>query len=1229
MKYSQLVNFSPITTIIQLIDANKLSEEEKLVRSYVMSDDMEKRIADIMLGHLQFEEFYDNKGILMVGNYGTGKSHLMSLVSAVAHDAKYLEMVQNKRFAQDAKIIAGKFEVLRIEIGSSTMSLRDIILSRIKEDFKARGLEFSYPAQNEIVNNKGVLTDMMALFASKYGEDKGYLVVVDELLDYLTARKEQEIKLDFGFLRELGEICANSHFRIICGVQEKLFDNPSFSFVSSTLNKVHERFEEMIIQKQDTAYVVSERILKKNDEQKAWIRQHLQKFCSLYSNMAENLEQYVELFPIHPIYIDVFNKMISVENRQVLKSISQLVQSKLNDDVDEDAPGIISFDTYWPFIKSNSALRSKADVKEVVDKSGKLEDILSHSFPKKLYKPLAIKIIYALSVHRLTTGDISIRAGLTAENLRDDLCLYLDGMPDQSSETLYSLVGVVMKDIMTTVSGQFVEHNGDNGQYYLDLKKDIDYDEKITQKAAMIEDDQLNRYFFTVVYKCLEWNVQEKVTNFKIYEHTLNWASHNIYRIGYLFLGTPENRPTAQPPEDYYIYFLPPYGDASYADGKKPDEVFFTFRHNEEFKNDLKLYAAALMMGELAEEKNKPTYAAKAEGYRVKLSKYLSGNKSTCFDVVYQGEKHTLMELLKGQYSITTPFKEVMDLAASICLDGYFTSQYPEYPVFKTKITTQNMATIVRAAIDRFAGKQERLADLYLDSFGLIDNGKIIVSASKYAKYYIDMLDKLPAGHVINFSDIYEESYDGYVDKRFKISNILMPVVFLAMVHTGHAVIAIDGGKTITASDLETINKTVPNSTDLYTFKYISKPKDIQLPELAHLFEVLGLPAGQIINPANREAGLASLIAKTTAVVNTAVKAASKLNGDFTLWGEPLVPEHIVSTYKDSGKHILDVFSNFPARFNSVPKLNNFTYSIAEIDQLEKDIRNMDVILAYDDFRDGIQNEVNYMMGLEQMGLETLSDLLSDAKEKFRGIRDAIPEELDGEGAAADVKAALEKVKSEYIELYIQEHNKRRLNVTEAQKRGDLAGSTKLNNLKKLKSLAIFSAQRVEAIDKELAELGLKVCFSLTTDMLKITPVCSKCGFTLASGDPPVQGSLSEIEDRIDSLLERWNRDLYNELSQPYVMEQMEYLKPQQRKLILDYLETKTLPDTIDTFFIDAVSALMEGFEPVAISAEEFINRLESYGSCDIDTFESRISETIQEYTKGRDMDKLRIFIKR
>ena len=62
---------------------------------------------------------------------------------------------------------------------------------------------------------------------------------------------------------------------MICGVQEKVFDNPRFSFVSETLKKVGDRFAQIIITKEATAYVVSERILKKTPEQKALIRKYL------------------------------------------------------------------------------------------------------------------------------------------------------------------------------------------------------------------------------------------------------------------------------------------------------------------------------------------------------------------------------------------------------------------------------------------------------------------------------------------------------------------------------------------------------------------------------------------------------------------------------------------------------------------------------------------------------------------------------------------------------------------------------------------------------------------------------------------------------------------------------------------------------------------------------------------------------------------------------------------
>ena len=1225
MKYADLIQFHPVESIIQLTSANNAEKEAEYVRSYVMSGDMAEKLKINMLSQLRLDEVVDNKGVLLVGNYGTGKSHLMSLVSAVARDEGYLELVQNREFASDAACIAGKFEVLRIEIGASQMSLRNIILTKVQQDFAERGLSFSFPDEREIISNKDILFSMMELFGSRY-PDKGYLIVVDELLDYLSVRKEQEVKLDLVFLRELGEAIRRSRLRAIFGLQEKLFGNPGFAFVSQTLNRVKDRFEQVMIRKEDTAYVVSERILRKDARQKALIREHLSKFCSLYSNMSERMEEFVELFPIHPSYIDVFNRIYIVENRHILKNISEIIRRILQQEVPEDAPGIISFDSYWSFIKENMGYRTDPNIREVVEKGGMLEDILNRSFPALPYKPLALQIIHALCVHRLTTGDVTVRAGLTSENLRDDLCLYLNGMPDQSSDTLQSIVQATLRTIMTTVSGQFVEHNAENGQYYLDLKKDIDYDEKIAQRAAVIDDDKLDGYFFDIVYYCLDWDAKEHVVNFKIYEHTLNWASHNVFRKGYLFLGPPESRPTAQPPEDYYIYFLPPYSGEPLPAQQKSDEVFFRFIDNGSFKNTLKLYAASVILRELADEKNKSAYHGKAEGFRRTLTRFLSENKAACFEVIYQKDSRSLLSLLGDSRRAQAPFKDAVDLAASLCLEGYFTGKYPEYPTFSSPITLRNMAEMVQAGIARFAGRKTQQSDVLLEGFGLLEEGKISVADSRYAQYYINRLSSLPAGGAVNFSDIYEETYDGCIDKKFKLSSWLLPMVFLAMVYTGNAVIALKSGSTLTASELDCLPRLSPS--EVLEFRYIAKPKDVQLAELSRLFQVLDIPAGLILNPAKREEGLEKLLAKAKEASAMAAKAASRLQGSFSLWGERLVADHIGAGYLAACRRVDDLLGSFHIRFNTVAKLPNFTDSAERIDQLSRDLGNVRTVLEYDAFQSALSGDISYIMNVENCALpDRLKAEIREAKKAFRRIRDAIPTEGSGESAAAEVRSLLSRVKKSYIDAYYDEHDKKRLGLRDGERRAALLGSPALGNLRKLQHLNIFSSAKVAAIEEELS--SLTVCYELTPEILKTSHYCTNCGLRMGSTEEPVTGKLEALEERIAALAEEWTQNLCRTLSHPLLQSQIAYLDPREQELLNRFLHEKKLPTPVDGLFVEAVSALLQGIEPVVIPAGELADKLDALGPCEMDVFRSRLEDILAEYTKGKDREKLRIVVKR
>ena len=106
MKYGELIQFDPIESVVQLRDADKTSAAHQLVNTYVVSDEMAERMVRLVIPQLQFEQPLDNKGILVVGNYGTGKSHLMSVVSSIAADATLLDSLNHESVKAEADKIA-------------------------------------------------------------------------------------------------------------------------------------------------------------------------------------------------------------------------------------------------------------------------------------------------------------------------------------------------------------------------------------------------------------------------------------------------------------------------------------------------------------------------------------------------------------------------------------------------------------------------------------------------------------------------------------------------------------------------------------------------------------------------------------------------------------------------------------------------------------------------------------------------------------------------------------------------------------------------------------------------------------------------------------------------------------------------------------------------------------------------------------------------------------------
>jgi hypothetical protein len=811
-----------------------------------------------VIPQLQFDQPADNKGLLVVGNYGTGKSHLMSVISALAENPDLSAGLSHSGVADAAGKINGRFKVVRTEIGSTTMGLRDILVNALEEHLAGMDVSYSFPSSDQVSGNKRSFEEMMTAFHHRF-PDHGLLLVVDELLDYLQTRKDQELILDLNFLREIGEVCKDLRFRFMAGVQEAIFDSPRFSFVADSIRRVKDRFEQVLIARKDVKFVVAERLLKKTGEQQAKIREYLTSYSKFYGSMNERMDEFIRLFPVHPDYIDTFERVTAVEKREVLKTLSRSMKKILDQDMPDDRPGLIAYDSYWINLKSNASFRAIPEIREVIDCSSRLEGLIDSNYPKGKNKDFAKRIIHGLSLHRLTVGSIESPVGLTAEALKDTLCLFdpiaaeLGGEP---SDDLRGEVESTLRVISQTVNGQFISSSEEDvkgrpsGQFYLDIHKTVDYDAQVRSRAETLDSSQLDRYYYEALKRVMACTDQTYVTGYKIWQHELEWLERKAARQGYLFFGAPNERSTAVPQRDFYLYFIQPFDPPHFKDEKKADELFLRLTNrDDEFRTALRNYAAALDMASTSSGHAKSTYESKSSHFLQVLVQWLQKHMTEAFEVTYQGRARSLTEWAKGksirELSNTGSlerinFRDLVNTVSGICLGAHFQNQAPEYPFFSVLITGTNRDQAAQDALRAIAGQNRtKQATAVLDALELLDGERLDPYKSKYAGYILDMIKKKGHGQVVNRSELIQEDKGvEYMDKdRQRLEPEWVAVVLAVLVYSGDLVLAVPGRK-FDATGLPQLAGT--GVSELTQFKHIERPKDWNLPALKALFELLG-----------------------------------------------------------------------------------------------------------------------------------------------------------------------------------------------------------------------------------------------------------------------------------------------------------------------------------------------------------------------------------------------------
>ncbi|WDH83311.1 DUF6079 family protein [Paenibacillus urinalis] len=1226
MKYRDLIQFEPIKSIVVLKDSVEDQLAQKLVDTYVISDRMADVIDSVIIEQLQFQRPIDHKGIMVVGNYGTGKSHLMSVIAAISETNGISDHIQHKRIAQKAKEIEGKFKVLRVEFDGIVVPLREVLFQEMTRFLQDLGVDYEMPDLLKLTSNKDEMMRMMAAFHEVY-PDQGFLLIIDELLDYLRTRKEQELILDLGFLRALGEICQNTRFRFMTGVQEMLFDNPKFQFVAAELRRVKERTVQAIIVREDIEYVVSQRLLRKDERQKALIREHLQKFAPLFEKLGEQIEKYAELFPIHPAYLSAFEKVKIAEKRVALTTISQEIEKLLDTEVPNTSPGVISYDNYWLYIEGDRNLRNDVDVKEVMDKSAILFDRIENAFPKAKasYKPMAKRVVRALSVFRLTTDDIKVKIGVTSAELRDQLFLYID-FPDIDSDFLNATIDTVLNEIMKSVSYQFISFNRDNGQYYLDLDKDTDVDALIEQKAEMLVNNQLDRYYFEVLEKLTDDGSPSIVSGYRIWQHELNWYSRKVTRPGYLFFGAPNERSTAQPERDFYIYMLQPYDPPKFKDEAKPDEVFFKLdTKDESFHNALRLYAGAREMSITASSATKKLYDDKAADFLRKLMKWLVENMPSAYKMTYKGVTKKLAE-----WSLSAPaqatVREIIDAAADDCLTTWFEEKYSDYPTFRLSsisITREAMLkTYIPETLANISNPKTKTARTILEGLVLLDGEKINVQKSGYAKWVLNLLNSKGNGQVLNASELLEvlQSQGDWEVKKtieFQLEPELLSVILAALVYTGDIVITINGE----TYDSMKFNQLIALKAEgIAEFSHIKKPSDLPLAELRALFDLFCISHG-LLQPDSQTNGVQTLQTKVQQLLTQLVQLQHELKDKIPTWELPLLSDEELQEYQ--GKlQSLNQFLQSLQVFDTPAKLKNFKKTIEEIQSQHECIMLMDRLIKWRELASQITKKANYIVSARNH-----VSIADDWYVKVEGALEDLYLSLKANSDCSAELQVIDQLKDQYIVFYYAQHAASRLGATEENKLNQLKRDGRIDTLQKISVIPILPAQQLQAWKAKSDDL--KICWKLQKSELEHSPVCPHCRYRPKDEKYAQQVTVRQLETELEELLDSWTNTLLTNLNDSELRENIELLTGEQKQLIKQFMDDKSFGIPVDLRLVQTIKEVLEGIQKVELPLNRLLQMAGDGCPLTIEELRLRFEQLVREQVGSQSTSRVRIMLKK
>lgn len=1209
MQIKELFNFEDIQQVVAI---GNIENEQEMVEKFVISPNLKEDLLEF-LEYLKGNKPEKNTSVDVIGNYGTGKSHLLTFLSLILSNPEMVQYIQDEDLKKEFDLIDKEFLVVKYELPGQDKSLESIFYYRVKKQLKnIYDVDISDIDINE-KDPKELVEEILLRIKEKY-PNKGLIVIFDEYSDFLKSKESYKQNRDLQFTRQIAECSKNQDFILMLSMQEYIFSNPEYKDKADLINKIEKRFLKFNITSENIEDIIAKRMVTKTPNQIEELKNQFETIKDKFPNIALEEDRYINLFPVHPYLIEMLSRLTLFENRSILMFISDQTK-KIQE---KEFPSFITYDLiYDEMIESEHTVKNNEMVKPVVEIVKSLRDIILRLDSQ--YQDRAKTLIDALAIKNLVTppdNDGEKKGGDTPEKLAENICILPNSKFMEPSEDISTILNM----LISKSEGQFISKDEKSNTYFINLNRTTDYNQIINNKAANMDDLIHNNEVFVEDFLLNELGFElaneiAYAENNKKYvmQDTVTWKERNSFRKGILAINI-GNKLSIDNGEDYLIS-IKGFGPHSINE-HDINHIIIKPRYSEEFKQSIRRLAAVNQF--------------------LKTKTHINAMRSKKNTIIDTDVKKYFKDALLGstiQYKTDTYSLEELGISIEITSEIFsqikekllgedLVSMYPEYPKFKSdaKLSLNNIEGTIDSVL-REISQKTILSDFDLKSrriltpLELYNDNAIDVNNSRYASIILDKVEStfknIPISEIVEFFEA----------KPYGMQKEITYLLIAILLRNGNIMISNKNGKTYSSSDFAELFK--PGLKVFNDLKYI-KQEEGPNAEAQKLFDILDLDRNTLTNKKEYPIALKSYVEKISSIEFK----ISDINNQFN----NIVQNNAINLPIDEIKEKVNFINNTPFEEMEVSSINDFNkldYSKENLTNIKESIELISVLDSFlDDYNKFLYVGITYMENaikfidndfFKPMDKNELTKIYQESLDIINN-----PRKLLKDDERRPIEGKIQLFKSKYKNIYYTAHEHFVGKNVDWELLEQIENSSTYNKLSILSKVRSINASKFNNLRLEIQTIKGLRCTSFSADELDTNYHCS-CMFPKTMGEyTDIENKINEMDDNISKLYVSWEKEIVATVNDN--KSKLEQLDLPEQNIIDKILVSQQLPENIEFDVVSAINNLLEDIEIKELKLNDLYDILTSErDTLNVNEILGRLEDYIKQIVSDADNARIKI----